>query len=288
MCYIGEISIDKYIGFLKNYRKEDSYMVLLDIFGSLKSVYNLFSKDGSFDCVWPKYREVMIEPFGRVFKRLGWAPKKGESHEDAMLRALAIGYLGFAKDKGILKASMEKFRKSARGKDVIPPDLKGTVYALVADNFPKSFGMMMKAYEKSKNLEDKQKLLAALYRFRTNDAWEMMEYSISPNVRAQDLRTVFSVMESNPAFSGKFFKWTRKRWKKLEGLQKSHSIFIDFIEALIGFCVWSGEEKAVNAFLSSKKVKYNRTRSVSLEVLENRRQFMKKNGPLLKKHFGFN
>jgi len=286
LCWIGETGIDKYIGFLKHYRNEDNYMVLLDIFANLKSVYNLFSAESELECIWPHYRALMKEPFERILRRLSWEPKKNEAHEDAMLRSLSVSYLGFAKDSGVLEASLDKFKHLSEKGISINPDLRGPVCAVVAENFPENFGVMMKMYVNASNLEDKLKFLTSLYRFKDEEKLrQSLDFALSAKVRSQDLRSVFGTIGTNPSFTSIFLPWVKRNWKVIEKFQKNHFLFMDFLEALIKLCGAGGKERKVRLFLNSKKVTFERTKQNSFELLRINSAFIRKNKPVLKGYF---
>ncbi|MBM3303872.1 MAG: M1 family metallopeptidase [Candidatus Aenigmarchaeota archaeon] len=285
LCWMGCGTIDRYLDFLKHYRNEDSYLVLLDIFANLKAIYNVFHDESALEEIWPRFRQLMKEPFERVLRALSWEPKEGEPHEDSMLRSLAIGYLGFAKDETVLRGSLEKFIRRSESGARIHPDLAGPVYAVVAENFPEKFSAMMRLYETADNLEEKMKALASLYRFTSQAKLKTaLDFALSPKVRSQDLRGVFGTIGINPSFRVLFFPWVRKNWDAVGKFQKNHRLFMDFLESFIRLCAAGGKEKQVRSFLKSKNVKFERTKANAFEELSISEAFARKNREVLKKY----
>ncbi len=286
LCWMGKAGISQYLDFLKHYRNEDSYVVLLDIYGNMRYIYNTFFGEPGFEKVWPRFTELMKEPFERALRRLSWEPKEGEPHEDTMLRALAISYLGFARDGGVLGKCMDMFKCLSERGAAIQPDIKGPVYAVVAENFPATFKAMMAMHGKATNLEDRQKLLTSLYRFRDKKNLSIaLDYALSPKVRAQDLRNVFGMVAANPSFRRVFPPWVKKNWKKLEGYKENYHVFSDLLEAMIKHCAADGKEKQVRKFLAAKKVEFERTKANSFEFLRINGNFAKRNRRELKNFF---
>src|SRR5207245_2089039 len=90
LCISNQISLKRYLEFVKFYLEQDDYLVSADIVSNLNFIYGLLSSERFGD----EIKEYNKECFRKMFERLGWEPRKGEKSTDALLRNSIIGSLG--------------------------------------------------------------------------------------------------------------------------------------------------------------------------------------------------
>ena len=131
---------------------------------------------------------------------------------DLRLKSKFTSVNGFSGE--ITKEGLEKLNAN------LHPDVQGAVYNLIAQNSDfNSYKKLLKKYEKTKNIEEKVKPLSALYKFKEKEALKAsLKYSLSSKIRIQDLRTVFSTINSNPYYKPLLLSWVKSNWKKLRNL----------------------------------------------------------------------
>ncbi len=282
LCLYNEITIDAYLNFLKNYKNEDSYLVLADIYVNLREIQRTFEKEK--DINWGKFNQIIAEPYKNKIKQLSYLPKKNESQEDTFTRALSINYLQFSKDKETLEFCKKSFKSFLKDSNSLHPDIKGPVLAAISENgAEEEYKEMQNYYEKTENVEEKTKVLSSLFRFQDEKILKQaLNYSLTDKVRLQDLRSVFAVTESNPKAESFFFDWAMKNWSKLKPFEKNPYVFMGIIESLI---LISGKNKEkVKEFVKKEKVKYKTTIANAFESLETHENWFDKNKEILKSY----
>ncbi len=282
LCLFGEVSIDIYLDFISCYKNEDNYTVLLDLCSNLREIYNVFSLENISKESWIKFKQISIHPFKNKIKTLGFNPKEKESQQDTLTRAISINYLQFAENKETLDFCKQQFDKFLKDASSVHPDIKGPVIAASAEHGDiETYKKLLETYKKTSNVEEKLKILASLFRFKDeNILKQALDFSLTKEVRIQDLRTVFSMIEANSSAEKFFFNWTKNNWNKLKDLEKSPYIFMGLIRSII-ILSKKGERSEVKQFLIRNKVEYESTKANSFETVEINDEFIKNNKDIL-------
>ena len=284
LSFYGYEDIRKYFDFARFYSNEESPFVLGDIYANLYKLFFLFSGEKWWEEIWPRFREHLKEPFKKSFDRLGWVPRKREPQDDSILRAVALNYLVFSEDKEVVREGLKKFEELLKDTAAVSADLKGAIYSVAAQQG--KYDALISLYETTTSVEDKVKLLASLFKFKDEELLKKtLELSLSDKVRIQDLRTVFSVVASNPAFRGIFLSWVKKNWHRLKELKKTHFVFMGLLEAMITLYIGKEKEKELKEFFRKNEVGYKKTLANSFEVMGINTKFFEKNKERVKHYF---
>jgi len=141
-------------------------------------------------------------------------------------------------------------------------------------------------YKKTSSPEEKVKLLSSLYRFRNPKLLERsLDFSLTKNVRTQNLRTVFGSITSNPSSEKIIFQWVRKNWSKLSKYQNTHFVFMGLLESIILPHTGEKNKKKLRAFIKSKKIKYKKTQANAFERLDINTRWVKNNKSSLENYY---
>jgi tricorn protease interacting factor F2/3 len=280
---INEIPISTYLDFIKSFNNEKSEYVLTDIYSNIFSMYLIFSQEKFWNKIWPKFNTHIKTPFEKNFETLGWQPKKNEPHNNKLLRPLAINYLSFSEDEKIIKQGQTKFQKHSP----LAPDIKGTVYSLVARNGnKKTYDSLLNMYKRTENPEEKVKLLASLYKFKDQKILKSaLDLSLSDQIRLQNLRTVFAIISGNPNIRPLFLPWVKSNWPKVKKYKDTSFVFMGLIESLITSYLGKEKEKEIRNFLNSKKVAFKKTQANAFETMQINTRFLEKNSTALVEYF---
>ena len=139
---------------------------------------------------------------------------------------------------------------------------------------------------KTKNIEEKIKLLASLYRSKENSLIKKsLNLALSKHVRLQDLRTVFSIVSSNPNARPILFPWIKQNWNKLKEFKKASFVFITLLESMITSYIGKEKEKEIRSFLKSKNIGFKKTQANAFEIMQINTKLMENNKETLKKYF---
>src|SRR3989344_3573320 len=195
LCNIEEESLETYIQFLESYKSETIYIILADIYSSIRKLDRLFY----YESWWPKSKKKITDNFMHTFKfqieKLGWNNLPDDTTDDKSMRNLCISFCGFANDKETITEAQARYAK-----DDFSLDIANSIYFIVAKNGnEKTFKNMLEKYEKSNDPESKIRLLSGLYHFSNNEIVEKaLNYSLTEKVRSQDLLYVFRNIFINP------------------------------------------------------------------------------------------
>ncbi len=213
LCAAGEISVKNYLDFTRAYMAEDDYIVSSDVADALHFLYLITANE----VFWDRMKGHAMEYFSNIFERLGWDPKKGEKHTDAMLRSYAISALGKLGDQRIVDEAKRRFQIFLKKPDTLNPDLRAAVYGIVAwSGDAKTYDMLLEMYRKSRSQEEKIRFLAALGNFPQDDLiMRSLDFSLSDEVRLQDLYVPIMKATTNPYARRLLWPWMRKNWRTI-------------------------------------------------------------------------
>jgi tricorn protease interacting factor F2/3 len=212
LCVSNQISLKRYLEFIKFYLEEDDYLVSADIVSNLNFFYGQLSRERFGD----EIKEYNKEYFVRIFERLGWEPRKGEKPTVALLRNSVIGSLGKLGYDDILEGAQRKFANFLKSGS-LNPDLRSAIYSLVAWNGDKkTYQLLRKLYKKASTQEEKVRFLGALSNFQDKKLLsKSLQFALSKDVRSQNLFVPVLKMAINPYGKELIWPWIKKNWRKI-------------------------------------------------------------------------
>ncbi len=287
LSVIGGDKLDNYLDFVKSYDNESNYIVLSGIYSNLRSIYFVFSQEDFWPEIWPEFRKHFTLAFKKAMENLGWEPRQDESQSDSLLRSLAIRYLAFIEEPQVVEAGIRKFDDYINGRAELHPDLKPPVFLIAAstDN-EKIYDQLEKLYLETKSPEERVVCMQALGQFKSaRTIKRFLDFSVTDNVRTQDLPIAFSSVASNPFSRPILLEWLRKNWKKIERYKNSGKIFINIIESAASSYVGRKYEKQIIEFFKSHPVKYKMTVEKSLERVRRKTSLLERSKETLASYF---
>ncbi len=208
----GVIPTTKALEFLTAYRDEDNYTVWLEIATGLARIEQLVSKSNSEE----NLDKFIIKLFAPILKKLTWEKQKDETHTDTLLRSLAISRLGRSADKKIV-AKAKYLVKAIQEGEQIDPDIKGSLYTIVANNGGlKEYNMFIKQYKNETLHEEKNRIGNALGDFKDKEILcKTTHFALSNDVRIQDTISILSSVGSNPYGRDVWITCVKTNWQLL-------------------------------------------------------------------------
>lgn len=209
----SETSVVPALELAKAYQQEEDYTVWASLAANLNTVQSLIAEEKYSK----NYSAYMLDIFADLAKRVGWEPRKNEGHTDPMLRSLALFAVGHAGDKKTIQKARQLFELNKKGKITLDPNLKGVVYALVAENGgAEDYEWFMKRHQVEELPEEKNRLLYNLARFKDKKLIQRtMEYSFSEHVRPQDTPAVFAYVGDNRFGADLAWEFTKDNWDEI-------------------------------------------------------------------------
>lgn len=261
-------SLSSLLALMASFREELDYIVLSNLI-SVSYKVSRIAADAVPD-LQNHIKLFFINLFQLSAERLGWDPKEGESHLDAMLRGELLNALAaFGHDETINEA-IRRFHKflDDRNTPILPPDLRRAVYVAVMQRVNKSdrsgFEALLKVYRETDLSQEKTRILGALASCRDPEIiLEVLNFLLCSEVRSQDC--VFGLAVS---FEGRetAWKWLKEKWDHIHKTFGSGFLLTRFISATVS--PFSSCEKAIEVeefFASRTKPYIARTLKQSIE-----------------------
>jgi puromycin-sensitive aminopeptidase len=205
----GTISTTHALEFLKAFKNEDNYTVLLELTMGLARLEQLLPKEKTL-------KNITEEIFSPIAQRLGWNKKENEDHTDTLLRSLAISRAGRSGNQKIIKEAQNKFLLVQKeGK--ISPDIRGAIYSIIATHGnKKEYELFIKLYKKETLHEEKNRIGSALGDFTNPKILEKVcIFAMSKEVRMQDTVGILSSVGVNPLGRDVWWNFIERNWKTL-------------------------------------------------------------------------
>lgn len=211
----GYLPATTFLELTSAYRDEDDATALRLIADSLQDFETLIADEGYLDR-FDAYGRDLFHPAG---ERSGWDPKPGEGHLDSLKRATLLGRLGHYADRPVLDEAAKRFAQYLRNPASLHPDLRGVVYALVAQDADEATYETLWELERKASLQEEQvRLLIALTQPRDEHLLqETLRRSLTDAVRSQDAVLVIANVAASRPSLGRDLAWSfvKKNWDEL-------------------------------------------------------------------------
>jgi len=270
---------------LDAYRSETDFSLWMVIAGVLGSLDNLTARE--------RFHQKFLASAGDFFMpiaaRMGWEKKPTDGHLEAMLRSLAIRNLGGYGHAATIAEARDRFMRFLKD-GVLDPDLRQPVYSLVAENGgAREWSQLRKLYKASDLQEEKTRLLRAAGNCRDESVLrDLLDYSLTDNVRYQDTWIVVVGAASHPAGRGLAWKFVKRNWKTFIGryLGGGLNLLNRIIGITAGFTTREQLEDAVAFFKRHRAQGIERAVNKSLELVRSNVRWLERDRNDLKNYFG--
>ncbi|KAI5391127.1 AP-1 complex subunit mu-1-like [Lathyrus oleraceus] len=163
LCNARKESLTSLLNLMAAYREEDDYTVLSNLISISSKVQNI-AADAVPDLL-DYFKQFSINVLQYSAERLGWDPKPGETHDDALLRGEILTSLAeFGHDLTLDEASrrFQAFLEN-RNTPLLPPDIRRAVYVAVMKRATKSnrsgYESLLKLYRETDLSQEKTRIL---------------------------------------------------------------------------------------------------------------------------------
>jgi aminopeptidase N len=231
---VGRQSIDDYLDFVEGMRSEPNGVVMRELTGQLQYIGDYLIEGANR----ASYRHWVIGLLTHTADELGWQPAPGESDDRKALRAYVLSALGYTgRDPGVLAEAAKLVQLELAKPGAVDATLTGTVFKLAAlDGHASLYNQMMDRVKKTSSPEEYSMLMGTLSGFSDPALLQRtLEFSLTPEVRAQDVHVLITGVMENPAGRQIAWNFVREHWaeiEKLEGAFSSETL----VEATGSFC----------------------------------------------------
>ena len=274
LCVAGKEKLRNYFDFTDAYYNEDTYLAKTNVVNNLNFVYLLtFWEDFTEDI-----KKYTINYLRKLSSDLGWDKRKGEKHTDSLLRSFVIFALGKMGDEQILSNAETRFMKFLKSPTSLDPDMRETVYSLVAWNGDsKTFSKLIQLYKKTTSMEEKLRFLSALCLFRDEKLLKKtLDFSQSKYVRSQNMSLSIIKIASNPYGRKILWPWLQKNWNRLGKKIGLENPLFDRIVASISLMADDSMEHEIRVFFKHNPTPgTERTQEQMLEKIRIHSKFLR-------------
>ncbi|XP_063815723.1 puromycin-sensitive aminopeptidase [Pseudophryne corroboree] len=210
----GIISTVEVLKVMEAFVNEPNYTVWSDLSCNLGILSTLLSHTEFHEEIQGFIRDV----FSPIGQRLGWDPKPGEGHLDALLRGLVLGKLGKAGHKPTLEEARRRFKDHVEGRNTLSADLRSPVYVTVLKHGDSTtLDTMLKLHKLADMQEEKNRIERVLGAIPSQDLIQkVLSFSLSEDVRPQDTVSVIGGV-AGASKQGRKSAWNfvKENWEEL-------------------------------------------------------------------------
>ncbi|KAM8988593.1 puromycin-sensitive aminopeptidase [Ara ararauna] len=210
----GIISTVEVLKVMEAFVNEPNYTVWSDLSCNLEILSTLLSHTDFYEEIQVFVKDV----FSPIGERLGWDPKPGEGHLDALLRGLVLGKLGKAGHKATLEEARRRFKDHVEGKHVLSADLRSPVYLTILKHGDSTtLDTMLKLHKQADMQEEKNRIERVLGAISQPELIQkVLTFALSEEVRPQDTVSVIGGVAGGSKQGRKAaWKFVRDNWEEL-------------------------------------------------------------------------
>ena len=210
----GLAPVTRFLTVAPGYRNEDTAPVASDLAVNLAGLDSILAGE-PFRHKFQAYARDIFAPIGR---RMGWEPREGEGHLDALLRSTVLEALGRYEDSNALAEAATRLQSYSSNPASVPPDLRRTVYALAAKQGDgTTWETLWGLYQDTSLQEEKVRLLMGLTQFKDHELLsQTLERSLSEDVRVQDAPYPILGTGMNSYGRGLAWDFLKDNWEEID------------------------------------------------------------------------
>ncbi|XP_043718554.1 aminopeptidase M1 [Telopea speciosissima] len=267
LCMARKQSLSSLFSLMNAYREELDYTVLSHLITVSYKVAGIATdaNPGLADDI----KQFFVNLFQYPAEKLGWEPKQGESHLDAMLRGEVLTALSEFGHDATQKEGVRRFQAflDDRNTPLLPPDIRKAAYVSVMQNVSMSnrsgFESLLRVYRETDLSQEKGRILNSLASCPDPAiVLEELNFLLSSEVRSQD--AVFGLGVSKEGRETAW-QWLKDNWDHISKTWGSGFLITRFISTIVS--PFSSEDKAneIEEFFASR-VKPSITRTLKQSV----------------------
>lgn len=198
---------------------ETSDVVWDVIFLQLAQIQRVFGEDVLEHMYGKKLTDIQLQ-------RLGWDKRTNETVFDSLLRPIILNLSARCHVDSVIEEAFRRFRSG----DNVDPDIRRTVYIIVARNGGEDeFEALYSRHNDTDFDEEKLRLANALCSFAQTPLIERaLDMIISEDVRKQEVRHWLAYLFSNPHAAQPTWQWMQENWQWLDDNFRGSHAFPDF------------------------------------------------------------
>ncbi|XP_074286876.1 aminopeptidase M1 [Silene latifolia] len=244
LCTSGRQSLTSLLTLMGSFKEETDYTVLSHLITISYKVVRIVA-DATPETL-DNLKKFFINLFDYPARKLGWEPKSGESHLDAMLRGELLTVLAELGHENTLNEATRRFDAFCANRDspLLPPDTRKAAYTAVMQKVNGSnksgYEAVLRVYRETDLSQEKTRIIGSLAACPdANVVLEVLNFLLSPEVRSQDAIIGLGVSMEGREIA---WKWLQDNWDHISKTWGSGYLITRFISAIVS--PFSSIEKA--------------------------------------------
>ncbi|XP_062097259.1 aminopeptidase M1-like isoform X2 [Humulus lupulus] len=254
LCMASQQSLSSLLTLMKSYSEELDYTVLSNLITVSYKVERIVAS--AVPELLDTIKDFFINLFRNAAQTLGWQPKDGESHLDAMLRGEILTVLAvFGDDQTLLEAS-RRFNEflNDRNTPLLPSDLRKAAYVAVMQRTSAAnrlgYESLLRIYRESDLSQEKIRVLSSLTSCPDPSiVLEALDFSLTSEVRTQDVVLVLNVSKEGRETA---WKWLKDNWEHISNTWGSTYLITRFISAIVSLFSSIEDAEEIEDFFASR------------------------------------
>jgi puromycin-sensitive aminopeptidase len=210
----GLLPVTQFLSLARAYGNETDASVWGDLSSNLRDIDVLLAGEPAHEAFEAFTRSI----FRPGVRRAGWDARPGEGHLDSLLRSTVLSQAGSYGDTAVLDQARDRFERFLKDPAAVHPDLRGVVLAMAGQTGDRAtYDQLWKLEKEAALQEEKIRLLMSLTRFSDLELLrEMLERSLSSDVRVQDAIFVVTGVASNPRGRELAWEFVKTNWSEFD------------------------------------------------------------------------
>lgn len=267
----GQLPLSSLLTLMSAYREEPEYTVLSNLITISSKVARVVADADS--TLLDNLKIYFINLFQNSAERIGFDPKQGESHLDALLRGELFATLAVFGHEETLEEASKRFQAylEDRNTHLLPPDIRRAVYVAVMKKVTSTnrsgFDSLLKVYRETDLSQEKTRILGALGSCSDPDIiLEVLNFLLTPEVRSQDVVFGLAVSREGREVA---WNWLKNNWEHISNTWGRGFLITRFVSAVVSpFSSYEKVKEVEEFFASRAKPSIARTLKQSIERVQ--------------------
>ncbi|PWA60435.1 hypothetical protein CTI12_AA379010 [Artemisia annua] len=267
----GQLPLSSLLTLMGAYREEPEYTVLSNLITISSKVARVVADADS--TLLDNLKIYFINLFQNSAERIGFDPKLGESHLDALLRGELFATLAVFGHEETLEEASKRFQAylEDRNTHLLPPDIRRAVYVAVMKKVTSTnrsgFDSLLKVYRETDLSQEKTRILGALGSCSDPDIiLEVLNFLLTPEVRSQDVVFGLAVSREGREVA---WNWLKNNWEHISNTWGRGFLITRFVSAVVSpFSSYEKVKEVEEFFASRAKPSIARTLKQSIERVQ--------------------
>lgn len=268
LCMARQQSLTSLLTLMAAYREELDYTVLSNLISISYKVARIAAD--AIPELMDYVKQFFVGLLQYSVEKLGWEPKQGESHLEAMLRGQVLTALAEFGDEPTLKEASRRFNAflDDRSTPLLPPDIRRAAYVAVMQTVNASnrsgFESLLRVYRETDLSQEKTRILGSLASCPDpNIILEVLNFILSPEVRSQDAVFGLAVCREGRETA---WTWLKEHWEHIWKTYGSGFLVTRFVSAIVSpFSSFEKAKEVEDFFATRSKPSIARTLKQSIE-----------------------